>query len=108
MFKLPSYCNTKGHSEYALAHVLSKHCRRVSCARTGHWTNIDSINLAGWGAWCSGITSASHAEGPGFKSQCVHLFVGHPTGAALTDASSVGQSVALPLASYSVRQVKEV
>ena len=24
------------------------------------------------GTWCSGITSASHAEGPGFKSQCVH------------------------------------
>ena len=27
------------------------------------------------GTWCSGITSASHAEGPGFKSQCVHLQV---------------------------------
>jgi hypothetical protein len=27
------------------------------------------------GAWCSGITSASHAEGPGFKSQCVHCFM---------------------------------
>ena len=26
------------------------------------------------GTWCSGITSASHAEGPGFKSQCVHIF----------------------------------
>ena len=25
------------------------------------------------GTWCSGITSASHAEGPGFKSQCVRL-----------------------------------
>ena len=25
------------------------------------------------GAWCSGITSASHAEGPGLKSQCVHF-----------------------------------
>ena len=24
------------------------------------------------GTWCSGITSASHADGPGFKSQCVH------------------------------------
>ena len=56
------------------------------------------------GTWCSGITSASHAKGPGFKSQCVHLFVGHPARAALTDASSIGQSVALPLASYSVRQ----
>ena len=25
------------------------------------------------GSWCSGITSASHAEGPGFKSQWVHV-----------------------------------
>ena len=36
---------------------------------------IDCIrwNLAE-GLWCSGITSASHAEGPGFKSQQVHFF----------------------------------
>ena len=27
------------------------------------------------GTWCSGITSASHAEGPGFKSQCVHFLM---------------------------------
>ena len=27
-----------------------------------------------WGTWCSGITSAPHAEGPGLKSQCVHCF----------------------------------
>ena len=32
-----------------------------------------SHTIASWGTWCSGITSASHAEGPGFKSQCVHL-----------------------------------
>ena len=25
------------------------------------------------GTWCSGITSASHAEGPGFNPQCVHI-----------------------------------
>ena len=25
------------------------------------------------GTWCSGITSASHAEGPGFNPQCVQL-----------------------------------
>ena len=25
------------------------------------------------GTWCSGITSASHAAGPGFNPQCVHL-----------------------------------
>jgi hypothetical protein len=24
------------------------------------------------GTWCSGITSALHAEGPGFNPQCVH------------------------------------
>ena len=30
------------------------------------------------GAWFSGITSASHAEGPGSKSQCVH-FLQRPT-----------------------------
>ena len=29
--------------------------------------------IAAKGTWCSGITSASHAEGPGFKSQCVHF-----------------------------------
>ena len=26
------------------------------------------------GTWCSGITSASHAEGPGFNPQCVQRF----------------------------------
>jgi hypothetical protein len=25
------------------------------------------------GTWCSGITSASHAEGPGFNPLCVHI-----------------------------------
>ena len=30
------------------------------------------VALKSQGTWCSGITSASHAEGPGFKSQCVH------------------------------------
>ena len=34
-------------------------------------TLISSKSSAG--TWCSGITSASHAEGPGFKSQCVHF-----------------------------------
>ena len=29
------------------------------------------------GTWCSGITSASHAEGPGFNPQCVQYFKGH-------------------------------
>ena len=31
------------------------------------------VHLLFKGTWCSGITSASHAEGPGFKSQCVHF-----------------------------------
>ena len=26
------------------------------------------------GTWCSGITPAQHAGGPGFKPQCVHCF----------------------------------
>ena len=36
-------------------------------------TRYPSHTIASWGTWCSGIASASHAEGPGFKSQCVHL-----------------------------------
>ena len=31
------------------------------------------------GTWCSGVTSASHAEGPGFKSQCVHFVIHMPS-----------------------------
>ena len=30
------------------------------------------------GSWCSGITSASHAEGPGFKAQWVHSLPASP------------------------------
>ena len=39
------------------------------------------------GTWCSGITSASHAEGPGLKSQCfqkLHCRVVGKTGNTLT------------------------
>ena len=32
------------------------------------------------GPWCSGITSAPHAEGPGLKSQCVHNNLHTPQG----------------------------
>ena len=28
-----------------------------------------------WGTWCSGITPAQHAGGPGFNPQCVHNVV---------------------------------
>ena len=50
---------------------------RFACGRP--WVQIpacpllqtyDEIYL---GTWCNGITSASHAEGPGFKSQCDHF-----------------------------------
>ena len=41
-------------------------CSRYHCSSMG---NLRSQ----MGTWCSGITSASHAEGPGFKSQCVHF-----------------------------------
>ena len=37
----------------------------------------DKLGLVAFGAegtWCSGITSASHAEDPGFNPQCVHIF----------------------------------
>ena len=27
------------------------------------------------GTWCSGITSAPHAEGPGLNPQCVHIML---------------------------------
>ena len=37
--------------------------------------NIHEIEPAAeaMGTWCSGITSAPHAEGPGFNPQCVHI-----------------------------------
>ena len=31
------------------------------------------------GTWRSGVTSASHAEGPGLKSQCVHSVIHKPS-----------------------------
>ena len=34
---------------------------------------VDFVSDFQLGSWCSGITSASHAEGPGFKSQWVHF-----------------------------------
>ena len=48
-----------GHSAYRGGHVQR--------------TNTGLPRTSPRGTWCSGITSASHAEGPGFKSQCVHL-----------------------------------
>ena len=37
-----------------------------------NWNSRKNARQIATGTWCSGITSASHAEGPGFKSQCVH------------------------------------
>ena len=37
-----------------------------------NWNSRKNACKIATGTWCSGITSASHAEGPGFKSQCVH------------------------------------
>ena len=47
--------------------------RHASVNRVGSSARSLVRNVTG--SWCSGITSASHAEGPGFKSQWVHLFV---------------------------------
>ena len=33
----------------------------------------DTISSLLKGTWCSGITSALHAEGPGLNPQCVHV-----------------------------------
>ena len=51
------------------------------------------------GTWCSGITSASHAEGPGFKSQCVHASASsaseasYQSGCKLADPMSMAEPV---------------
>ena len=52
------FANGEKGSKWCSVKVVSGYCRHT---------------IASWGTWCSGITSASHAEGPGFKSQCVHL-----------------------------------
>ena len=48
---------------FPLSRFLTAHMK----SRFAHF-----IILLQQGSWCSGITSASHAEGPGFKSQWVH------------------------------------
>ena len=67
------------------------HCPFVA-ARSMHLCSIRTFcEVPSRGTWCSGITSASHAEGPGFKSQCLHgLF--YQAGAA---ASSLPMGVQL-------------
>ena len=47
--------------------------------RRKHWRSfcqslvVLDVQIIYVGTWCSGITSVSHAEGPGFNPQCVHL-----------------------------------
>ena len=55
------------------------------------------------GTWCSGITSASHAEGPGFKSQCVHLCRARGPGARPRVCPSGWQDEAVPPRQHSFR-----
>ena len=50
---------------------------RATCLLKCRQMRVVCIALKG--TWCSGITSASHAEGPGFKSQWVHSY-GHCCG----------------------------
>ena len=49
-----------GHLNCATRQVALRNCFK---------TNASNLSL---GTWCSGITSALHAEGPGFNPQCVH------------------------------------
>ena len=76
-----------------LADWLAVHLSRATRARRQRWfscclsdqppmwhsTHFGDAGSCSVGTWCSGITSASHAEGPGFKSQCVHLTKRRPT-----------------------------
>ena len=57
-------------------------CNTTSCLipiadalplRESHISDRERLHFSSSGSWCSGITSASHAEGPGFKSQWVHF-----------------------------------
>ena len=58
----------------AHAQVLSR-LQAMCCHPKADASLATRMNNYAWSTWCSGITSASHAEGPGFKSQCVHIIV---------------------------------
>ena len=53
------------------AHSIGAAVLRFGATR--FWNRLRGQVKEQTGTWCSGITSASHAEGPGFKSQCVHF-----------------------------------
>ena len=50
---------------------------RLVCVQARVVANTGGVSPVHTGTWCSGITSALHAEGPGFNPQCVHFM--HPT-----------------------------
>ena len=54
--------------------IMSLHGKQIKI-RASEFVETTARSASAWGTWCSGITSASHAEGPGFKSQCVHFAV---------------------------------
>ncbi len=54
----------------AMVFALGQWLPRIMPCRC--WLRV-SLPASAEGTWCSGITSASHVEGPGFKSQCVHF-----------------------------------
>ena len=62
-------------SQDAIARLQSKTCAGSHVDQDGH-VQTDRRPARCYhlrvGTWCSGITSASHAEGPGFNPQCVH------------------------------------
>ena len=46
---------------------------RLVCVQARVVANTGGVFPVHTGTWCSGITSALHAEGPGFNPQCVHF-----------------------------------
>jgi hypothetical protein len=62
------------HGVWHWVHQPSPSIVAVLCQRLGRPKPFDQI-----GTWCSGVTSASHAEGPGLKSQCVHFVIHMPS-----------------------------
>jgi hypothetical protein len=74
----PGRCTSS--ASRGLQHLLDQGCAHPAVHRLARLRPTKTsffVDFAGqWclqGTWCSGITSASHAEGPGFKSQCVHF-----------------------------------
>ena len=76
----------EGHSSNwkFFGHFISEN---FACPQQKTQTQINDevvSNIKRWmqflteGTWCSGITSASHAEGPGFNPQCVHFSQFYP------------------------------